>query len=240
MCQAHSVHVIARPSDRGAGPTSCQAARVGAEERRILEAPDPVAALLASPGVVEDVALRSRFGFMAFHGGHLEAVTDVVAAAAAEAAGASYYGVLHPRNLDVHLPSTRFAPASSEALASFLDHVEVVVTVHGYGRRGRWTSLLAGGSNRALAGHVAGHLRPALEGYEVVTDLDDIPAGLRGLHADNPVNRPRGGGVQLELPPRVRGRSPRSPRPGPDGLSPPTRALIDALATAARSWPLER
>lgn len=211
---------------------------MGAEERRILEADDPFAALLDTPGVHEQLTLRSPFGFMAFHGGHLEAVTDVVAAAAADAAGASYYGVLHPHRLDVHLPSTRFRPASSPALARFIDHVEVVVTVHGYGRRGRWTALLAGGGNRDLAKHVAAHLRPALDGYEVVTDLDDIPAELRGLHPDNPVNLPVTGGVQLELPPRVRGRSPRSPRAGPDGLSPPTRALIDALATAACTWPL--
>ncbi len=211
---------------------------MGAEERRICDAPDPFAALLAHPGVSERVALRSRFGFMAFHGGELEAVTDVVASAAAETSGASYYGVLHPRTLDVHLPSTQVRPGSSPVLAGFLDHVEVVVTVHGYGRRGLWTSLLAGGSNRELADHVTAHVEPALDGYEVVTDIDAIPPGLRGLHPDNPVNLAPGGGVQLELPPRVRGRSPRSPRPGPDGLSPPTRALIDALADAARTWPL--
>lgn len=216
-----------------------QAADVGAAERRILEAADPFAALLAHPGVEEKVELRSRFGFMAFHGGHLEAATDVVASVAARGAVASYYGVLHPRQLDLHLPSTAVDPASSAALAGFLDHVEVVVTVHGYGRRGLGTSVLAGGGNRDLADHVAGHLRPALDGYEVVTELDAIPAGLRGLHADNPVNRPRGGGVQLELPPGVRGRSPRSGRPGPDGLSPPTRALIDALAAAGRTWPVD-
>lgn len=196
------------------------------------------ARLLATPGVEEVVELRSRFGFMAFHGGHLEAVTDVVASSAAEVSGASYYGVLHPKGLDVHLPSTRFRPTASAALAGFVDHVEVVIAVHGYGRRGRWTSLLAGGSNRPLAEHVAAHLRPALPGYEVVTDLGDIPAELRGLHTDNPVNRPPGGGVQLELPPRVRGRTPLSPPKGPDGLSAPTRDLIAGLAAAARGWPL--
>ena len=197
---------------------------------------DHLEELLAADGVLEVGELRSRFGFMAFHGGCLEEVTDVVAEAAATTAGASYYGVLHPDGLDVHLPSTRFDPAASPTLARFLGHVEVVVTIHGYGREGRWTSLLAGGSNRRLADHLAEHLRPALPDYEIVTDLDDIPRGLRGLHPANPVNLPAGGGVQLELPPRVRGRSPRSPPPGPNGLSPPTRALIDALAAAARSW----
>lgn len=208
------------------------------EAQRIEEAPEPFAALLSSPGVEEVLELRSTVGFMAFHGGDLEAMTDVIATEAAVRSGASYYGVLHPVGLDLHLPSTAFDSSASPALARFLDHVEVAITIHGYGRRDRWTTLLAGGSNRALAAHVAAHLGPALPDYEVVTDLEQIPAGLRGLHPDNPVNRPRAGGVQLELPPRVRGRSPLSPPVGPDGLSPPTRALIDSLAAAARAWPL--
>ena len=198
--------------------------------------PTDLASLLAVPGVVEVCELRSSFGFMAFHGGSLEEVTDVVAERASVAAGASYYGVLHPPDLDHHLTSTRFDPAQSPALAAFLDHVDVVVTVHGYGRVDLWTSLLAGGSNRDLAAHLSAHLGPALPDYVVVTDLDAMPRGLRGLHPTNPVNRPRRGGVQLELPPRVRGRSPLSPPPGADGLSPPTRALIDGLAAAALTW----
>jgi phage replication-related protein YjqB (UPF0714/DUF867 family) len=59
---------------------------------------------------------------------------------------------------------------------------------------------------------------------------------LRGVHPDNPVNRVRGGGVQLELSPRVRGISPRSRPPGDDGLSSVTSALVRGLAAAARSW----
>jgi phage replication-related protein YjqB (UPF0714/DUF867 family) len=196
---------------------------------------DAFAGLLASPGVEEVVELRSPFGFMAFHGGGLEHVTDVIARRAAAAAGASCYLVLHPDD-GSHLPSIAVHPGASPALASFLAHVEVVVTVHGYGRDGMWTSLLAGGSNRDLARHLAAVVGAALPGYEVVHDVDAIPEGLRGLHPRNPVNLPRHGGVQLELPPRVRGTSPLSPPPGPDGLSPPTAALIDALATVAREW----
>jgi phage replication-related protein YjqB (UPF0714/DUF867 family) len=194
-----------------------------------------LAALLALPGVEEQVEIRSPFGFMAFHGGRLEEVTDVVASLAATLAGASYYGILHPADAP-HLPSTAFRADGSPALARFLDHVEVVVTVHGYGRDGMWTSLLAGGSNRPLAAHLAEHLGAALPDYEVVDDLEAIPDGLRGLHPDNPVNRPPGGGVQLELPPRVRGASPLSPPPDRDGLSAPTRALSVALAKAAMTW----
>lgn len=196
-----------------------------------------LAALLAEPGVTEVLELRSTFGFLAFHGGGLEEVTDVVASRAASAAGASSYAILHPDGWDRHLSSRLVRPEGSPALAAFLDHVDVAVAIHGYGRVDRWTTLLVGGGNRLLAAHVAGHLRPALPDYEICEDLDDIPPELRGVHPDNPVNRPRHGGVQLELPPRVRGRSPFSPPPGPDGLSPPTAALIDALAAAARAWP---
>lgn len=199
--------------------------------------PLDLAGLLERPGVEEVIELRSTFGLMAFHGGDLEEMTDVVAGEAAQAAGASYYAVLHPVGLDLHLPSIRYDPTSSSALARFLEHVQVVVTIHGYGRVGLWTSILAGGSNRSLAQHLSAHLGPALPDYDIVTDLQAIPAGLRGLHRRNPVNLPPDGGVQLELPPRVRGRSPLSPPSGPDGLSPPTRALIDSLAAAVRTWP---
>ena len=194
------------------------------------------AELLATPGVVEECELRSRFGFMAFHGGSLEEMTDVIAGAAAAQAGASYYGIHQPADLQWHLPSTMFDPAVSPALAGFIDHVDVVITVHGYGREGLWATLLLGGRNRPLAEHVGQYLRRALPVYDIAVELDRIPVELRGLHARNPVNLPRHGGVQLELPPRVRGSSPLWwdwEGPGP---TPHTAALIDALAAAARSW----
>lgn len=196
--------------------------------------PQSLSELLGEAGVVETSRLRTRFGFMAIHGGGLEQMTDVIAERAADEAGASVYVLRHPDRYRYHLPSARFDPAESAALAEFLDHVDVVVSLHGYGRIGRSTELLAGGGNRVLAFHVAQHIR--LPGYEVVTLLDAIPTELRGLHPDNPVNRVRGGGTQLELPLRVRGLSPRSPLPGPDGLSPVTAGLIDGLVAAARSW----
>ena len=48
-------------------------------------------------GVSEHSTLRSTFGFMAFHGGALEEMTDIVASRAAERAGASYYGIQFAR-----------------------------------------------------------------------------------------------------------------------------------------------
>ena len=197
--------------------------------------PQSLSELLADPAVTEESILRSRFGFMAIHGGGLEQMTDVIAQRAAEQAGASVYLLRHPLDYPHHLPATRYLPAQSRRLADFLDHVDVVVSLHGYGRVGRSTHLLAGGTNRALATHLASRIR--LPGYQVLTNLHAIPAELRGLHPDNPVNRSPGGGVQLELPARVRGISPRSRPPDLDGLSPPTAALIAGLAAAAREWP---
>ncbi|MEY2459109.1 MAG: hypothetical protein QOG30_939 [Acidimicrobiaceae bacterium] len=189
------------------------------------------AELLAHDGVEELCELRSRFGLMAFHGGNLEQGTDQVALAAASRADASLYAVLQPPGLRWHVPSTAIRPAESERLAAFIDHVEVVVAVHGYGAEGFWTTLLLGGRNRPLATHVGTALRAELapHGYEVIDDLEAIPSRLRGVHRDNPVNLPRNGGVQLELPPRVRGTSPMSK---PEY----TEALINGLATAASTW----
>ena len=75
--------------------------------RRVSE---PFAELLATPGVEEVCELRGRFGFMAYHGGHLEEMTDVIARAAAERSGASYYGVHQPKGLDWHIPSIKVSP----------------------------------------------------------------------------------------------------------------------------------
>ena len=193
--------------------------------------------LLSMEGVREECDLRGPFGFMAFHGGELEQVTDVIARAAAERAGASYYGVLQPDNLEWHIPSHRVTSDQSPLLGSFLSHVQVVVTVHGYGRAGFFTSLLLGGGNRRLAEHLGGIIRRHLPAYDVIDDIDRIPKDLRGLHQDNPVNVPPHSGVQLELPPRVRGSSPmfwdwEGPEP-----SPHTQRLIDALVECAGPWP---
>lgn len=178
-----------------------------------------------------------RIGFMAYHGGNLEAQTDVIAEAAARRSGASYYGVLQPAPMREHLASTKVRPAESEALAAFIGHVDIVITVHGFGRRGMFSSLLLGGTNRRLADHVGTALRSTLPAYDIVTDLDTIPKQLRGLHPDNPVNLPRQQGVQIELPPRVRGSSPMWWDWEGPGLTPHTNALIDGLVVAATTWP---
>jgi phage replication-related protein YjqB (UPF0714/DUF867 family) len=93
-------------------------------------------------------------------------------------------------------------------LAAFLAHVDRAVSVHGYGglrtSDERWVTVLVGGANRDMAGALASELRTVLPGYVFLDDLDAMPSTLRGVHPDNPVNRPRDSGVQLELPPRIR------------------------------------
>jgi phage replication-related protein YjqB (UPF0714/DUF867 family) len=168
-----------------------------------------IAELLAHDGVVETCELRATVGFMAIHGGSLERGTAEVARRSADACGASIYTIEQPDDLQWHIPSN---------LGAFLDHVDVVVSVHGYGREGWWTRLLVGGTNRDLATRTAGTLRRHLDGFEVLDLIDAIPRELRGLHPGNPVNRPRGGGVQLELPPRVRGLGPNGRREYVDAL----------------------
>lgn len=160
-------------------------------------------ALLDRDDVVERCALASPFGFMAFHAG-LEAGTMELAEAAAGRAGASCYSVIQPRDLRWHVPSSTIDPARSEHLRRFLAHVDAVVALHGYGRRDRPRDVLIGGTNRHLAAVFARELRDRHSGLVAVDDLDAIPDELRGLHPDNPVNRPPGGGIQVELPVRAR------------------------------------
>ena len=196
--------------------------------------------LLDRPGVAEESVLRAKIGFCAYHGGNLERVTETIAKEAARISGASYFAITQPPGMRHHIPSTQVDPSHSRAFSEFINHCDFVITVHGYGRRKMFSSLLCGGGNRDLATHVTDHLRGSLSAYESIDNLDDIPPTLRGLHPDNPCNLTSGGGMQLELPPRVRGLTPLAHHwPTRDHLD--TRfahvnRLISALGEAASSW----
>ncbi len=192
------------------------------------------AELLGHPDVVEGAVKRSTVGVMAFHGG-LEAGTAEIAEATAQASGASLYFVNQPAALRWHVPSRSVDPAHSPLLAEWLAHVDVAIAIHGYGRIRQPRRILLGGRNRLLAEELGLHLLAGVSGFDVVTDLDVIPSELRGLHPDNPVNRPRSGGVQVELPPSARGTTSRPPDPawGPGGA--PAR-IVEALAAGIEEY----
>jgi phage replication-related protein YjqB (UPF0714/DUF867 family) len=187
--------------------------------------------LLAHPDVTEEQVLGSPVGFLALHGG-LEPGTAEIAVAAAERAGASWYVIRQPDDLKQHVPSHEHDPAHAPLLAGFLDHVQVVISVHGYWGHAD-DALLVGGRDRTLASALGARLRAALPDYRVVDDLEAIPRPLRGVDPRNPVNRV-GGGVQVELPHPVRAIGPY----GRGALGARHRshaeALVDALAAFAR------
>jgi phage replication-related protein YjqB (UPF0714/DUF867 family) len=111
--------------------------------------------------------------------------------------------------------------------------------LHGYGgvpdHPNQWLTICVGGQDRQHAATLSGALRAHLPDYAVLDDLSQIPPRYRGVHPDNPVNRVVRGGVQLELPPRVRGVSPIwADHPfDTDPWVPHTAALLDALVSAA-------
>ena len=204
----------------------------------------PLEALLAGPGVEEVLELRSAaVGFMALHGGSQDRMSDVIAARAARLCGASLYAIVQPPDSRWHLPSHRHDPDQSPALTAFLAHVDVVVSVHGYGRDGLWMdsehihfphrpvteadTFQIGGGHRALGERLAASLSARLPGFPIRC-FDQALRGARGVHPRNPVNLTRGGGVQLEVPP-----GPRGLRPGCPSAVPELAELLAELATVA-------
>ena len=185
-----------------------------------------LAELLSLPGVAEECVLRSAVGFMALHGGSQDRGTDQIARRAAEQAGASYYAIVQPAGLRVHLTSRRHDPDQSELLRAFLQHVDIAISVHGFGRDGfaLWIDpergLVIDPYGPAIRGNQSGPLRGVIVGGRNAELLEaarlllhDRFAGYRvadervrlGFHPDNPVNLPSEHGVQIELPPGLRG-----------------------------------
>lgn len=182
--------------------------------------------LLALPGVEEVCVLRSPVGFLALHGGSQDRGTHEIASRAAERSGASYYAIVQPPDLRVHLTSRRHDPGQSEKLSAFLRHVAIAISVHGFGResfevgldpagalvlepygparRGRQTGplrgVIVGGRNAELLDAAEELLDDRLPGYAVTSERVRL-----GFHPDNPVNLPSAHGVQIELPPGLRG-----------------------------------
>jgi phage replication-related protein YjqB (UPF0714/DUF867 family) len=185
-----------------------------------------LAELLTLPGVKEECVLRSAVGLMALHGGSQDRGTHEIASRAAERADASYYAIVQPRGMRIHLTSRHHNPDQSEPLRAFLQHVEIAISVHGFGRdgfdlsvdpvrgvvvepygpalRGSQTGplrgIIVGGRNADLLEVARRLLHDRFEGYRVADERVRL-----GFHPDNPVNLPSARGVQIELPPGLRG-----------------------------------
>jgi phage replication-related protein YjqB (UPF0714/DUF867 family) len=185
-----------------------------------------LAELLNLPGIGEECILRSTVGFMALHGGSQDRGTKQIARRAAEQAGASYYAIVQPPGLRVHLTSRLHDPDQSAQLRAFLEHVYVAISVHGFGRdsfalwldtdrgliiepygpavRGRQTGplrgIIVGGLNAQLVDAARTLFHGRFDGYHVADERVRL-----GFHPDNPVNLPSAHGVQVELPPGLRG-----------------------------------
>jgi phage replication-related protein YjqB (UPF0714/DUF867 family) len=190
---------------------------------------------------------------MALHGGSQDRGTDQIARRAAEMSGASYYAIVQPQGLRVHLTSRLHNPDHSAQMQAFLAHVEIAVSVHGFGRdgfalwidpgsgpviepygpqmRGRQIGplrgIIVGGQNAELLGAARLLLRDRFAGYHVADERVRL-----GFHSENPVNLPSAHGVQIELPPGLRGIGDFGERLVPDE-SGVVVDVIDALVELA-------
>ncbi|GIS38873.1 MAG: hypothetical protein Ct9H90mP11_01930 [Acidimicrobiales bacterium] len=57
-----------------------------------------------------------------------------------------------------------------------------MITIQDTGKEHLFHSVLLGGRNRTLASHLGSFLKIALPDYSFVSDLEEIPKELRGLH----------------------------------------------------------
>jgi phage replication-related protein YjqB (UPF0714/DUF867 family) len=216
-----------------------------------------LAELLTLPGVKEECVLRSAVGFMALHGGSQDRGTHEIASRAAELAGASYYAIIQPSGLRVHLTSRRHVPDHSQHLRAFLNHVHIAISVHGFGRDGFGLRVDPVGGlviepyGPALRDGQTGPLRGIIVGGRNAELLDvarrlfhDRFAGYRvadervrlGFHPENPVNLPSAHGVQIELPPGLRGIGDLGENlvPSEGGIVAEVIAVLVELANLAR------
>ena len=173
--------------------------------------------LLAHPGVEEIVELRSTFGFMAYHGGSLEEVTDVVATAAAEQAGASLYA---------RPPAAPASGGTSRRPRCDPEHSQALARVpRSRGRRRDRARLRARGhlddaARRRPEPHARRPRRVRTCGPRCPTTRSPPTStrsrrALRGLHPENPANLPRAGACSSSCRPACEGAA-RSGRTGRD------------------------
>ncbi|MGW2209606.1 poly-gamma-glutamate hydrolase family protein [Streptomyces sp. NPDC001781] len=168
--------------------------------------------------------LAGPVGLLALHGA-VEGGTAELAREVAARTGATLLTFTQPEGPPTHIPSTRMSPCTP--LTTFLTHATLTVSLHGHNRRSAPRTVYVGGSNRPAARVLASALTDSP--FTPVTILSGIPHPLRGLHPDNPVNRTRDGGVQLELPVLA-----RTTHPVPTDPEIPPREVVDGIVTGVR------
>ena len=152
------------------------------------------------------LTLGGEIGLLALHGSN-EGGTAELARSVAGRCGATSLVFTQPgTRKPVHIPSPRMEVEHCALLRTFLARVAVTVSLHGHRRPATPRSVFLGGGNRPAAHLLASHLGALRPEFDPVTDLEEIPLALRGLHARNPVNLTRRGGVQVELPLAARTR----------------------------------
>lgn len=189
---------------------------------------------------------------LAIHGGRIEDGTAQLADAIADALGWDAYVFRAEPDSDtcaeagwMHVTSTRFNSATARRLASARPSA---VSLHGYQEanparagwpRDRWYVCVGGDHAAARAAFIADLNTPAItiDGRRVRavdattagSATSAICGGLAGTGATNIANVPRDGGLQLELPRRLRARV-----AGLDGLAPDAE-LRDRLISAVEA-----
>jgi phage replication-related protein YjqB (UPF0714/DUF867 family) len=147
-------------------------------------------------------------------------------------------------------------PDHSAQLRAFLEHIDVAISLHGFGRdgfalwfdpdrgliiepygpamRGKQTGplrgIILGGLNPQLLDVARNLFRRRFAGYDVADERVRL-----GFHPDNPVNLPSAHGVQVELPPGLRGIGDfgESLLPRQDGVVSEVVTALVELATQA-------
>jgi len=187
--------------------------------------------ILRDPAVREVFLPGHAVGVFAPHGGGIEPGTEEIARAVAQATGATLYVLSAKRpsgNGQLHIACTKMIPGISTKLDSAIAACRIAISIHGHGRTKDGGAVYVSGRATDAVQVTAGAMRHALKGvFEVVDELDRIPSDLAGLHKDSLVNRPKGGGVQIELPRALREEA----RPAIRGAA---AQLVTALVEAVR------
>ncbi|MFG3095251.1 poly-gamma-glutamate hydrolase family protein [Streptomyces sp. NPDC048202] len=173
------------------------------------------------------LTLAGPIGLLALHGG-VEGGTAELATEVATRTGATLLTFTQPLGPPTHIPSTRMSECPP--LHTFAAHVSLTISLHGHNRGSTPRTIYVGGSNRPAARALATALSRWAPEFLPLTTLSEIPNPLRGLHPDNPVNRTKDGGVQLELPVLA-----RTSHAAPTHPEIPPEEIVEALTAGVRS-----